>query len=175
VSTIYQPPGQPFNPLYIDCVANALARQNVLFNTSSTVLVDVVSIPLVAGLFDTDGKKLIVELEGAFLTGGGNTIQIGINFDGVQRTATTLLGLNNAGFVGVLPEIKIFRRTADLAFHSQITGKVVSGTDDSAKVVLTGALVSSVDFTVPHNLTIQARVTNAADILQLRGLSAHVI
>lgn len=173
MSKIYQPPGSPFDPLYIDCLANALARRDLNFSTQSATPVPVVSILLVAGLFDTDGKRLTVEIEGLYARVTGSGVTFLVDFDGAPVfTLSNSLSLLS---IGLLLQIRGFRRLGGgLALHG-VSFAMNGATDDQSRVCQEFGLVSLVDFSLPHTLSVRANVGNVADTLTLRGLSAQVI
>jgi hypothetical protein len=176
MSRIYQPPGQPFDPLYQDGLQNALMREFLNFSTSSLVLVTVKDIPIVANLFDTNGKLLSIEIDGTLINAGSD----GINFD-VQLDGITIITLAVNALAGVTPggdillRVKVSRRNNDLSFLIITEAAVVSGTENLAKVNINGLPALSVNFAIPHIITIRASVDTPTSVLSFFGLSASVI
>jgi len=172
MSRIYQPPAQPFDPLYLDCLDNALMRQNLAFTTSSTTLVTVKDIPLIANLIDTDGKRINVEIEGNLSSVANDTIFLGITFDGAPLVAIQAAGIVNTASVYYI--VKSFRRGANMVFQGIIIAKN-SGTDDGARVCINNAVATNVNFALAHTLTITTRVQTGTSVLSLFGMSVDVL
>ncbi len=178
MSKIYQPPESPFSPLYQDCLENALMRQFLNFSTQSVTPVLFKDIPLVANLFDTPGKRLVIEAEGIFISnGGGSAAGLNVSFDGVAIPALTMLVGNFAttGTPSMELNIKIFRRLTELAILYNVTIRPTQATNNIATPLVLNTVLSNVDFTIPHTLSLFANVGNALNTLTLGALSAHVV
>lgn len=171
---IYQPPGAPFDPEFVDCLENALTRQNVSFTTQSTSLVAVRTVPLVANLFDVDGKRVLLETEGNLdSVAGSDTVQFGFTFDGAALFAVSITTVRDGG--SVLPKIRLYRRGANLVAYLYVESEPPQATQSNAQLSGNWALLSNVDFSVAHTVTLTARVGTATSTLTLGALSGSVL
>lgn len=176
MSKIYQPPESPFSPLYVDCLDNALMRENLNFTTSSITLVTVKDIPLVANLFDTNGKRLKVEIEG-FLdsVGASDGVQFGISFDGVNlpTVGVSITVVRDLGSIIII--LRAFREGANLRLLYYVQSEPTQTTQNNAQLSGNSILIAAPNFAIPHTLTITARVVTGTSVLSLFGLSADVL
>jgi len=173
MSKIYQPPESPFAPLYIDCLNNALMRQNLNFTTSSTSLVTVKDIPLIANLFDIDGKRLSAEVEG-FLdsAGASDGLQFGVSFDSVAQFAVTITTVRDLG--SYLAKLKAFRVGANLRILLYVESEPTQTTQNNAQ--LSGNYITiTPNFAIAHTLTLTARVVTGTSVLTAQGCSVSVL
>jgi len=171
---IYQPPGAPLDPEFVDCLENALTRQNVSFTTQSTSLVAVRTVPLVPNLFDVDARRLVLEAEGSLdSVGAADTVGFGVTFDGTPIFSVIITAVRDTG--SVLPKIRLYRRGANLACYLTVESEPTQTTQNNAQLSQNWALISNVDFSVAHTLTLTARVGTATSTLTLGVLSGSVL
>jgi hypothetical protein len=165
MSTIYQPPGQPFNPLFQDCLDNAISRQSPNVTTSGTGLVTLFSCLIPANSFQTDGKKaewlFLGNLNGA---AGTKRVVVFIDTIGTFLIDTGALAINNQNYSLQLH----FGRLLTTNLHSW--GHYFTYPFGSVTVITSLGQIqqlNSFDWTIDHTLILQGQCSNGADNVSL--------
>lgn len=171
MSIIYQPPGTPFNPIYIDCLRNAVLRTDIDLTTNSTVFVPIATLILAPNLFDTIGKKLTIEMACDFL-GVAGTKRFRFTLDGIVAYDTTAVGQNNQS---TFTRFVLHRRTTNRLLCSAFTYMQPNGGVTPVVNLSSEITIGSLDFTIQKSLLLEGLVSNAADSLAFKSFSADVI
>lgn len=178
MSKIYQPPAQPFDPLFVDCLENAMMREFLNFSTQSLTRVPVKAITIAPNLFHTPGIRLYIDVEGNFDSGGGNSIQLTTDFDAssdIPDLRITAGTFDTAGTPSIELMVKLYRRNTDLAIIYDAIIRPVQATNSIAQLLVKDTVLTGIDFSISHTLTLFADVNNAADVLSFGAISARVI
>lgn len=171
MSRIYQPPGQPFDPLYVDCIENSLTRQYVNLVGHSLGLNPIAAVTVVQNTLDTV-KQIKIEFSGQ-LQGAAGTKLIRSDFGSHTVFDSGALALNNQDFLalGTIARITINQFLSNFL----ITYNPTSGSTITQQQKFRNIFTVASDMLQARDITFFHQVSNAADGVQLDTMFVSVL
>lgn len=170
---IYQPPNAPFDFFAQDGVQNAWVRRDTGGTTNGvTGLVSLITIPLVPNFFDSNAKAGHLNWYGN-VTGVAGTKRLRVLFDATPIFDTGALAINNNNYIFYMSfwrRFDTFLQVRGDLFNNPFTGNL-AGVTHSGK----SDLLSNIDFSIAHSITLQGDVSAAADAVVIDGINGDCL
>jgi hypothetical protein len=178
MSRVYQPPGQPFDPLYIDGLENAVMRNESGVSTSGTGVDPLFTVPIVAGALNLGAKTLKVHAYGGINNAAGGNKRILVNFDAAPLPVSLLFDTGLAAFNSSSLELYIMiMRRFDQFVQTRVwlEHNVLTGTSAAVTKIARSDVLSLIDFNIAHTINVFGEVSNAADTVTIDAFRASMI